>query len=436
MPPPVRDISHSVGTSPPIGIYAALYLLTMAFMGVTPSVDPLTRGLTPGRIYELGMLGAGLAILLANTVVRPGLPSVRRGDLLVIGGFIAWSLLSVTWSLSPLLSLGKALELLALTVAGAIIAGRLAWTAMGSRALPNVLATTSLAVLASLLLLNVYLWGTPLALRDPDGDRPRLVLGFTHPLVVADFLVLAAICLACSTFRAGVKFWGILLLSALFLLTDARGAALALLAVGVVGIVVQARKFDVRLVLAALLPTVGAVGIGLAELLSRLSVSRLAETLLTRDLATLNGRTELWSYAFQVAELEPLRGYGYQAARVVLLQYFPWSGHAHNSFVEALLGTGAVGLVLLIGFVIHVTSTAVKSRSRFLAAVLVYVLIAGMVNPLLFVPGIPMLLVLLALIHAGIHADVRTTPARRQSTSEAHGSDRQQLPRFGAEAST
>src|SRR5437867_3287112 len=59
-------------------LLAAVSLNLLAFMSLSPTVDPLTRGLTPGRVYELGLLAAGTAILFVYAA-RRGYPMIVPG---------------------------------------------------------------------------------------------------------------------------------------------------------------------------------------------------------------------------------------------------------------------------------------------------------------------------------------------------------------------
>ena len=78
--------------------------------------------------------------------------------------------------------------------------------------------------------------------------------------------------------------------------------------------------------------------------------------MLGRD-TTLTGRTAVWSYVLQMSAERPLIGYGYAAffeaepiARYVM-DSFDWAiPTAHNGYLEALLGLGWIGLVLLLVF--------------------------------------------------------------------------------------
>jgi len=97
-----------------------------------------------------------------------------------------------------------------------------------------------------------------------------------------------------------------------------------------------------------------------------------------------------------------------------LTREFPWAGHAHNSFLEVLMTTGLVGLLILLAFVFYVIKKSIKTRSPLLLGVTLYCLIQGMMNPLIFSPGLAMFVLTIAVFAAGsenqdVHA-VRPLP--------------------------
>jgi len=137
-------------------------------------------------------------------------------------------------------------------------------------------------------------------------------------------------------------------------------------------------------------------------------------SLMTDDVSTLNSRTELWAGSVKHVLARPILGTGYFASRYLLTREFPWAGHAHNSFLEVLITTGLVGLLILLAFVFYVIKKSIKTRSPLLLGVTLYCLIQGMMNPLIFSPGLAMFVLTIAVFAAGsenqdVHA-VRPLP--------------------------
>ncbi|HEX6188087.1 MAG TPA: O-antigen ligase family protein, partial [Pyrinomonadaceae bacterium] len=120
------------------------------------------------------------------------------------------------------------------------------------------------------------------------------------------------------------------------------------------------------------------------------------------DLYTLNSRTDLWAQTLSYIAAQPILGTGYFASRYVLIKDFSWAGHAHNSFLEVLLTTGLVGLALLAAFLILTFKEILTTRNAWLLGVTLYCVIQGMLNPVLFNPGLAMFALAVALLYREI----------------------------------
>jgi O-antigen ligase len=88
-----------------------------------------------------------------------------------------------------------------------------------------------------------------------------------------------------------------------------------------------------------------------------------------------------------------MTGFGYGAARVVLYPQFSWAGTAHNSWIEALLGVGILGVCLLaaaIGFLIWRLGWGCESNrfARLALALLAYLLVVSITSEIMVTPGI------------------------------------------------
>ena len=92
---------------------------------------------------------------------------------------------------------------------------------------------------------------------------------------------------------------------------------------------------------------------------------------------TLTGRTEIWSYVWDMIQQKPWLGYGYKGfwhnldgpSAYVNLAFGPYGNsgipHAHNGFLEILLATGFVGLsIFFIGFFINLGKAIALIRTN------------------------------------------------------------------------
>jgi len=125
-------------------------------------------------------------------------------------------------------------------------------------------------------------------------------------------------------------------------------------------------------------------------------------------LVGLSGRLDLWSYTLERVMERPILGVGYEAGRYILLEYAPWAGIAHNSFLEVLIGTGVVGFVVILIICAAVLRTIARTRDALLVGLTLYMLFYGMTNPVLFVPGYGMALLTIAIVRA-VRAQARIT---------------------------
>lgn len=114
--------------------------------------------------------------------------------------------------------------------------------------------------------------------------------------------------------------------------------------------------------------------------------------------ATLTGRTEIWPIVLDAIWQEPLIGFGYYSAMAdflgPILVSATGASHAHNGYLDVLLGTGILGLSTLlfcIFSVLRVGLDRVKMLARSEAdcfLMLLFFLISGLVFSL-FETGIP-----------------------------------------------
>ena len=112
------------------------------------------------------------------------------------------------------------------------------------------------------------------------------------------------------------------------------------------------------------------------------------------SLTTLSGRIPLWEIAiddlFSAGNI--IQGYGYGAARIVLFPQVPWAGTAHSTWVEALVGIGIIGVVVLAGTIFFlVWRLAVAERSvattRVALSLLAFLLVVSVASELIALPG-------------------------------------------------
>jgi O-antigen ligase len=393
-----------------VQLVVASAAIVLAFVPLVPPVEALEGGMTTRGIIEFGLILAGLALLAIYLKLQGAFSfEVQRPGFLLISLFVFWSVLSSLWSPNPLLTIAKAAELWALALAAMMIVTLAARSHFSEGKLETILALSMIAVVGGLIVANIFYWGKPfpttgdssLAL-DVFGDelseeRPRLILAYQHALLSADLLAITIICLFVSRLKQVLK--GALMagLLALFWLTNARGPAIALTVALVSLAILKVRRNNVRAIAVMLAISLALAGV----LVFQDQLPAVLRSAMTDDVYTLNSRTELWAGTLKSVLAQPILGTGYYASRYVLIKDFSWAGHAHNSFLEVLLTTGLIGLLILFAFVGYVFKEISRTRSALLLGITLYCLIQGMLNPLFFYPGLAMFVLTIALLAPG-----------------------------------
>ena len=121
-----------------------------------------------------------------------------------------------------------------------------------------------------------------------------------------------------------------------------------------------------------------------------------AQDSLINDMASLNGRTYIWSAALQaLRDNKTLTWWGTEYSGTVISVYSPRPvEHSHNSWMEVLLRTGIPGLVIALLFTVISVASAVKLLlntktelwKKMIAMMTMCVLVAGFLEPYLFGP--------------------------------------------------
>jgi O-antigen ligase len=100
------------------------------------------------------------------------------------------------------------------------------------------------------------------------------------------------------------------------------------------------------------------------------------------EVTSFTGRTEIWYTVLKLAQMQPWMGYGYGSSVFVLPEHTDAIGfstsHAHNLFLQLLLTTGGVGLLLFLMTVLALGIRAVAYRNRVIVVMLAFVVLNGL----------------------------------------------------------
>lgn len=400
---------------PTLLLIVTISLLLLAFVPVTPGGEATSGDLSLSRIREVVFLLLGVGMIGTYVLTHSHFNlEFNNPTFFLVSLYAYWGALSAIWSLNPVLTLAKSTELWLIAVGAALVIS-VASRFLSSMELINMLAWILVGIIVLMIAINVVVWGNPLPMATltdnmaeqelvPVGDiqnwtvRPRLVLAYAHPLSVADLLALVMIVLYVAKVSRLLKLVSFPMLIVMMRLADGRAAQGAVVvSIFAICFFLQVKRSDIRILLVA-----GTIGLLLGQyaLQTPDELDKLSTTLIPEDIGSLNGRTGVWSYALTKISERFFTGYGYGASRFVLMEVFSWAGQAHNIFIEVLLTTGFVGFMLVLCFTVYTIRTIVVTKNALLLGIAVYHLLQGMFNSILFVPGVPMLALILSLLHA------------------------------------
>jgi exopolysaccharide production protein ExoQ len=341
----IRDAAASF--SGDLDLQVMVELAIWGVVGVWAFIEA-SRGLTTGR-YKPGDLGLPSRAMLILTV------------LIVLSASMSFSVRS----------LARAFQFTVLTVVVLI----LVWESRrDERFFPEVwrrLRKYFVGVVVGSMAINaaVPLW-PPLI--DVDG-YPRYRWFAVHPVEVGGMTAVALVMVAGAVFGHREKRWpkhvtiGVLvLMGGLFaaLVATRTRSALGAALVGAAVLMLMSRNRRERRV--ASLGVMAAI-VALIAVLVTPTGAVLVDRVLTRgqtaaQLESLSQRTEILDIALNLFHDRPLLGWGYQEPGPILSTYYPWAGHGHNIFIEALMAFGIVGVVVILG--LFVTSMGVFMSAR------------------------------------------------------------------------
>ena len=121
-----------------------------------------------------------------------------------------------------------------------------------------------------------------------------------------------------------------------------------------------------------------------------------AQDTLANDMASLNGRTYIWSAAVQaLRDNKTITWWGTEYSGTVISVYAPRNvEHSHNSWMEVLMRTGIPGLLIALVFTVISAASGAKLIlsprtelwKKMVAMMTMCVMVAGFLEPYLFGP--------------------------------------------------
>jgi len=388
--------------------------------------DNSVSSATPENYVQVAvyMLVAALVLHSRRILVAQDPRPLRTGPLLT------WpliALLSTAWSLIPLFTFIRALQLF-VPIGLALLMVRIwLWSPEAARAIWRDTLRLLVRVTTILILVGFAtgFW------------RERFTWPGAHPGTAAGYIGVALVILVAGG-RAflGLRPSGYVLRLGLFVATlylgDTRGVLAGVLVALAVMFWLMARTKPLKSYLGMTYYAIAACFLLIAARSEIIQVALRGGTV--EGITSLNGRVPLWSLSIDVLvdTNRWLGGFGYGAARVILPQYFSWAGTAHSSWVEVLLAIGVLGPLLLAADVLFVLRHAL-SRHTFVPAsmtvsIWALLVVTSITGEGLVLPSLTF--VLLALLHVPVLAE-RNSVALHLDGSDAsrdRGSGRKAMP--------
>ena len=337
---------------------AALLLVWISLHPFTDLGNVLLSDLTNGNeTYTYAAFGCLAALMMALVIQdnMRGLRSLLSPGYILFGGWVA---VTVILSLDP----GASIRRLVLSVGVITVAATLMLLPKTQNELMRWFSIAALALLATCYLGLILAPNLSMHLAT-DAQEPALAGdwrgSFGHKNMAAAVMVMLLF-IGIYVARSGAWLSGVAIvaLAALFILKSGGKSsfALSLGVVGLTSLITVIRPFWLRavitlapLVLLNLLTIGSVVSDQLAEISNLLPVD-----------TSFTGRTDIWTFGLQAAQVRPWTGYGFAAfwgsdSVKNLPEGMEWAAtaaHSHNGYLDSTLTMGLPGLALVIAVLV------------------------------------------------------------------------------------
>ena len=423
----------------------ALWCLTMlSFVSISPPENfrggaAGLQSILPPTVIKLAKLGSRSAtlVVIAYSVTHFATdPRLTRAILGILPVFlyVAYAIISTSWSALPAVTLQQSVTLLMLLMLGVTIG--LSWRSVEDTSKLLRRVTVVMTCLATGLL--VLRLGAP-----QYGALTKDASGVFHSTAAGAMSSVTVMVLLLSALLWGWK-WsrqmlvpGLLIHTTLLVIAGNRLSLGLCLLLGCGAVTVYLPKQRV----AALAIACGILGTMYLALDSRLTVFRdsvgevgvfASQGQSRRSLESLSGRAEMWEAMWKSYLDSPLVGHGYfvTSAGGEVYVWHEWGNWtAHNWTLQLLVTTGAIGGVLLIGGLLWVAmAVATKYRfdprlAQFLGVLFLWYLGWGMLNASYLGPLQPESIVFAVVLGLAVSMLLREDTFASEDTSASLGSE-------------
>jgi hypothetical protein len=373
---------------PPIGIEALVRWLTVTTFCYLLSGqafgkrDPVGTSLGWYIYAELSLFLVSLTIAAAVWAIHGA--ALRRSHsvwLFLIFGLIA--MVSSVRSFWPLLSIVQGCLFCLVLLLAELLCNTFSSAAILRATYYGIVGVFIVAILIGIALPDTY----PLTVIEESGRQRLALFTYTH----GDFACMTGLGVFIGRLPAVRARWYFqAFLVGLTVASGSRANTCALIVIWAAIQLCRARDFRLRIGIAAagagavvlclLLACNGYSGFGAA--IHRSLQAFYGSDVIEQSPWELDGRVGLWKGATGLFNNSALLGFGFSGARDQLIRILPWSGQAHNGFLELLLAGGGVALIsFLAAWISAIRSSFKSSTGRSALAIYCFLLIVAGTGP-------------------------------------------------------
>jgi exopolysaccharide production protein ExoQ len=312
--------------------------------------EQLSQSNVANQLIWISLSAAG-AFVVITRVMRGTIP-VMSASLLFLSAYLVLAFLSMFWALAPDISLRRAFQQFLIIF---IFTGVTIFVRDKVRILNAVFLVFAITILLNTLLFPVIPAG-PLGYAGIHAQKNQL--GAIAALcLIFSFSYLLSPSASYKIFTAGIG-----LLSAGLLVVSQSKTSLGLAIICPIlaaGILVLSRMFRTSFMVA--MAVIAAIGVLVFFVIVEvLQLSTEDISLLLFNDTTFTGRTYIWNYVLNFFDLKPWLGWGYQsfwaigtdAPNLKAENFISGLNQSHNGYMDILLETGAIGFIVVLGFLL------------------------------------------------------------------------------------
>jgi O-antigen ligase len=365
-----------------------LFLIYLAISRWLPGSDPLMPETSSRGVLEIVLLVFAVLITVLFFGIDGLLVGFKSPTFVIVFLFSLWAVVTAIWAPSHLLAVGKAGNLLMISLIAAALAKRLTKANISAE---KIILPSLVIFVLFLIVTNRLTYGDFFPMRLITG-RTRLFFGYNHPnessIYVATILFFSLVAFYGSSKKKKVAL--LILMVAAGILLYYSGSRTSIIALFVCSFLYISLRMPTPRSRSLSVIIGSAAALVIVYLLFFLHTDNQTLGVNTN---TVQSRFQLWKLAFQFMPDFNLAGNGYYSSRFYLMPLVGWAYHTHNTLIEVLFGTGIVGLLFFVAFFVSILPQILRPLSFTVGfCFLAFALLESILEVELFVPSVVMTL--------------------------------------------